>query len=388
MPIITNPPNFQNKSGLQLGPIDTIVNVQWPSGFFIVVSSKAIYQDPSLGMPLRTGTLSLTPEGIEVGGEIIAQRNIHEPLTIDTQQRSRFIGVVKFNRSPPKVTQSTSALFKLTLAGADSVSSPGSPAVVGAFCGETCTTFSETYNLVAIPFAEGNFKFVATVHWTTSTPAGTSSVEWTYDVAGVGLAEAQRRDGTTYGPFSECSSTIWYTDADGLYHNTQDSCDDLPTPGDPYSKTFFEGFTEITTELYRKQGYTVAGTAGWTYISTIDDILIPNERADGHYKAKSSINKRYIGLSGPDFVETFEDIPNGIYQYKLGKLSFLNLPPSDPPKIFQQTVVWPVTLTSQKYTFEVTTTKPTFGIHTMTPFDKKTTPIPVGTTPPSNQNFT
>lgn len=381
---------FTNSSGLQLGPLETIVNVQWPSGFFIVVSATAIYQDPSLGMPLRTGMLALTVEGVQAGGQIITQSNIHEPLTMSTQQRSRFIGVVKFSRAPPSVTQQSLPLFTLTLAGAASVSSPGTPATVGAFCGETCTTFSETYNLVAIPFAEGNFKFVATVHWTTTTPAGASSIEWTYDVAGVGLAEAQRRDGTTYGPFSACSSTIWWQDVEGLFHNTQESCANLPAPGDPFARTYFEGFTKITTELYRKRGYTVANSSGWTYTSTIDDILIPSPEgtADGHYKAKSSIDKRYIGLSGPDFVETFEDIPNGEYNYKMGKLSFLNLPKSDPPKVFQQTVVWPVTLTSQKYTFEVTTTKPTFGIHTMDPFDPKTTPIPVGTTPPSNQNFT
>lgn len=373
---------------VQTGPLETIVNVGWPSGFFIVVSATAIYQDPSLGMPLRTGTLVLTAEGIAAGGQIIAQINIHEPLTIDTQMRSRFIGVVKFSRAPPKVTQQSPPLFKLTLAGAASVTSTGVAPVLTAFCGESCTVFSETYDLRANPFAEGNFSLFATVHWATTTPAGSSSVEWEYEVAGIGLGEAQAKDGKTYGPFSDCSSTIWYTDADGLFHNTQESCDDLPTPGDPYTRTFFEGFTEITTELYRKQGYTVANPSGWTYTSTIDNILLPNAKADGHYKSKSRIGKRYIGLAGPDFVETFEDIPNGVYQYKLGKLSFEKLPKSDPPKVFQQTVAWPITLTSQKYTFDVTTTKPTFGIHTMNPFDPKTTPIPVGTTPPSNQNFT
>lgn len=375
---------FENKQGLQLGPLETIVNVGWPGGYFIVFDVRGEYTITTPGT--RAVSMTLSDLAIEAGAEIVAAATIHEPLTMSHKARTRFIGVVKFKKVTPGLAENS---VSLVLTGAEHHfdTGIGSPPIT-LFCGLSSSSQTIAYRLVALPFNEGNFELRATITDNISTPGGSDTLSYEYVVAGIGLEEARRKDGTSVS-FSGSSSTMWYIDDTGNYHNTQLSCDTVVV-GTPTQDSTFEGFNLIRATLYPSKGWKAGEPAGWTYDTVIEgDILVlskPDDISPTDKTWEAEIGQLSRGIGGPDFVEIFEDIPNGQFDWRFTKMKYANIPVEDGKPVFVGPSVFPTSpaIADLKYKFKVANLKPSYLMYVTDPV---LTNVKVGAPPPYVQSF-
>lgn len=368
-----------------------IVNVGWGGGYYVVVNAEAEYQE---GTPSsRTGGIILTTAGQDAGGVVVAQKNIHEaevlsPAPNPHRARSKFLAVIKFRR-PPAGTNETGFIVKLE--GSVQVADPEDPGTGEApFCGVTTAIgVWGPYYSTPIPGSSA-VNIWQDVTWTTTTPAGTSTLSFVNGpLAGVNADEV----GTGGFTISGSDSEIWYRDTNGNYINTHRPCSELPPPGDPPPPaTKTEGWYLIRVSTYLRQHYRVTPSTEWTFDSNDAAVIQPkNERAFGGFLCQIDIPRLIVGLNS-DFFPIYDDLPEGSYDFRVAPLTFLQFeaqrPPQRPADLkWSLLSAYPKSPNHAKYMIRIGTNKPQqYFVHLTLPDPEQLfTP---GIAPPSNQNFT
>ncbi len=349
-----------------------IVNVGWGGGVFVYITVTANYDQGTPGS--RSVDLTLTKDGRDAGGSILAQRMFDVPSTEFSQARSVFRAVLRFSRAP----KTNAAAFTLKLRGSITVNDTTNPSTTELFCGTTTVAAHYTRFLTHFGGPEQN-QVWETVTWTTTTPAGTSTLSWSYQLADVTV------DDVNHPPpdRSDSSTSIWYVDAFGNYVDTHRPCDELPPPGTPVTSTHTEGFNLIEVDVFPRKGYRVLPVGQWTEEQNADDIVVArNDQAIGGFQWQALVPRPQIGLNS-DHLPVYDDIPDGDYDFRLSKLQFSTLPPPKPGQLFAVLGVYPLTTLKIKYIFLVATTNP-YRVHRTVP---DVLLIAAGVTPSTDQAF-
>jgi hypothetical protein len=357
---------------LHVGGHWQIVNVGWGGGVFVYVTTTAYYDQGTAAS--RTAELALTKDGEDAGGRIIGQKTFHVPVSGSERAKSVFCAVLRFSRAP----KGTRAAFSLKLNGSITVTDTSNPSTTELFCGTT--TFTAHYSRYLTHFGGPEQTQVwETVTWTLSTPAGTSTISWSYQLADVTADDVNRPPPDQTGS----STSIWYIDAFGNYVDTHRPCDELPPPGTPVTSTHTEGFDHIEVDVYPRRGYQVLPVSQWIDTQIADDVIVPkNNQAIGGFQWQTFVPRPQIGLNS-DHLPIYDDIADGQYDFRLAKLQFSGLPPPRPGQQFSVLGVYPLTTVKIKYSFLVATTKP-YRVHRTIPNDLL---IAAGVAPSTDQAF-
>jgi hypothetical protein len=368
-----------------------IVNVGWGGGYYVVVNVEAEYTSGTPGS--RTGDIILTVAGVEAGGVVVAQKNIHEPEVLGPEPnphpaRSKFLAVIKFKRPPAGANETG---FTLELEGSIKVTDPVDPTTgEEPFCGvSTATGAWGPYYSTPIPGSSA-VNIWQDVTWTTSTPAGTSTLSFTNGpLADVKIEQIGSGAFTITGSDSE----IWYRDSHGNYINTHRPCSELPPPGsppEPATKT--EGWYSIQVTTYLRQHQRVTPSSEWTFESNDTAVIQPkDDKAFGGFLCQVDIPRPIVGLNS-DFLPIFDDLPEGSYDFRVATLTFSQFAAQKPPQK-QTDIKWalfsayPKSPGHAKYSIRIGTNKPPpYTVHLTAPDDEQL--FPPGIAPPSNQSFT
>lgn len=363
---------------LHIGPLENIINVQWPGGYWVLVTARALYVTRSPGT--AHATLSIAPNGSIAGGEVLGHREFAIAGTVGPggsfPPSTRFLGLMHFRSLPLLVTKA----FVVALLGSVLVPDRDAPPVTG-FCGTTTTTTTYS-NYYFVPFPPpnpfGNGQMLQDVTGTTTDPTGTTHSAYTR-VAAVPRFEEGHGAFTISGSADE----IWYIDEFGNYVNTHRPCSELPDPGDPtVSPTKIEGFEFIQVEIFRKVPGTpvvITPDTDWTSGMTGGDIIV----GAGDAIWSTRVPRPGIGMDGDGHPIT-QDLPDGDYDWRILRSYFSNLAAEGTNPVFSTISTYPIAPAFVTYTEIKVLTRADFVIHVTAPH---TLAIAAGLTPPTDLPF-
>lgn len=253
-----------------LGPLETIVNVGWPTAppVYVCLSTTASRSGLSLGQtPLHTAVATLSPAAIAKGATI--ELNVSNTALFFGDHQMFNLLVIKV----PKLV--TGKLFTLVLAGTHQVRAFPDPSY---FCGTYTTT--QTKTLTDTINIGGNLIFEYHVVVTYTTPAATTTFADFVDY---------QFDGTLAGVNVLTETFLSFFDGSNLVR-TNFRCDETPPPGKPENFPFDltmqinpikdhavtnPGYPYDTTEAVRKPPDFGDDTALWyTFIEGNTDPLV------------------------------------------------------------------------------------------------------------------
>lgn len=342
-----------------IGPLETIVNVGWAGGIFVIVNATAFYSNPSAVN--RAATLTLTNAGKALGGKIIQQRVFHEPELLEPDEGSLppgqvahpktsvFRWALRFSRMP-KGTAVEDA-FIVTLSGAASVldlTTP--PPLMDYFCGTSTATL--TFVVGSREF-QGQTLLTGTTTWSFSSPAGGGTISFTEDLGGGGTVDDIGNTVTN----SNSTDSVWYQDAFGNFIDLHLPCSEIPSLPPLTASARVEGFNKIECHVLPTRGYEVRPATLWKWN---EDVFAPRPGADttvfGGPQYICRIPQVIAGLNS-DFLPIFDDLADGPYKFKLATLLFSGLPLVK-GKTFNVKGLYPTGPTFAKYLIEVATANP------------------------------
>lgn len=332
-----------------LGPLETIVNVQWLSGYFIYVETLAVYEhgDPET----RVTTITLTKAGEDAGGAILGQKTEHIPATFPFPPVTAHKALLKFARQPNRYG---TPLWKIKLEGSIQIPSSDPPPLVPPFCG--VDTFTATVSRIYQTEVPGEPRLKnhwRDVEWVRTTPAGTGTLNWT-----VGPLDMFQRNIDWSGYTMTGSGTsIWYQDAFGNWVDTGLPCSDLvDNPPPPSSRT--EGWEYVRVEVMPKRGYRAKAVQDWadgpSNVTQVTEAT-PTSTSSSRYGGPAWIallGPRNQGLNG-DFKPVYDDIPNSTIEFTNQIMQFEHMPEPQPKTVFKVYAAYPLTPLAQTYSLRV-----------------------------------
>jgi hypothetical protein len=325
-----------------LGPLETIVNVNWGAGAFVQVMADSDYVHGNPGS--RRASLALSNDAQKAGAKILGEK------TFQTNDRMNFNGVMRFPRLPKNVTEA----FRLILSGATGYTDEQYPQPsLDEFCGTS--TSSSSYERFLVHWGDGQVNVWETHHFSYSSPAGSASGSSSYELQAVTVEDVNNPPPST----GATSQNIWYRDTFGNYINTYKPCSELAEPGDPPTPaSHTEGFKTVDVSIFPQTQYTVLPLNEWT--NPNEDKVQPagdETKAFGGPVWRCIIGPYKIGLNS-DFNPIYEDLPDGSYEFRMGRFTFLDLPRQKPDVPFTTIGAYPMKPPVAGYDFGVGTTKP------------------------------
>lgn len=335
-----------------------------PQGVFVLVKATALYR---FGIPAtRSATIVILKAGLDAGGVLVAERTFHAAVIGNPAvvAKTEYRAVLRFPRMP----KSLLTTFRVVLDGCIVVTDPASPTTtIPGFCGTSTNTVSGSAYYV-VEFGGGQRGLFQDISFSSTTPAGSSSGGYTRQVGDVSISDAGKGAYTRTGT----GTSIWYVDAFGNYVDTHQPCADLPPPGDPPEPAKrIEGFNNIDCKVYPLRGNDASDPAGWT-ITTLDNDIVHavNDLAIGGFQWRATVPRIEVGLNA-DFEMTFDDLPNGSYEFKIDKLVFAGLPKPKPNVFYSVGGLYPTAPLFTQYQIQTATVNP-YNVWTTVPDDLRT----------------
>lgn len=360
-----------------LGPLETIVGVEFPAGCWLLVTVRAEYQHAGIEPGTKQVSIELTPAGQAAGGRIFGQKTFHRGSNPDVEPTyTLFRAVLRFSRT----VKNTLAAFRIKLKGTGVFTDTSVPPPTATeFCGTTTFTASgSAYYAKTLPGSvtpsdpDGQQGLFQDVIWNGSSPSGSGAITWTYQVADVTLADVGKGAYASSGSTSE----IWYIDAFGNYFNTHRDCSELLPPGSPTVAQRVDGFDHINVNAYPYSMVKPADVSKWTIDTPDNQIMVPTskDKFNGNAQYLMTVPQRIVGLNN-DFQPIFTDLGDGNYDFSLTKFAFSNVP-APKGKRYTTFASIPLAPATVKYRFFVVDDFPSLDA-----FRPPKEPVP-GTSPP------